>query len=44
MYKTIWSAFLNETLKEDIYMNQPQGYEEGTTNVCKLLRFLYGLK
>jgi hypothetical protein len=40
----IKTAFLYGDLEEDIYMNQPKGYEDGTTLVCKLQRSLYGLK
>jgi hypothetical protein len=39
-------AFLNRELDEEIYMDQPYGFvvegQEG--KVCKLLKFLYGLK
>ena len=38
------SAFLNGVIKEEIYMHQPEGYEDGSQRVCKLLRSLYGLK
>ncbi len=39
------TAFLNEELEEEIYMQQPQGYEQGGPNtVCRLLRALYGLR
>jgi hypothetical protein len=38
-------AFLNGKLKEEIYMQQPQGYEQGGPNtMCRLLRALYGLR
>lgn len=40
------SAFLNDDLKEEVYMTLPEGYvapgkEE---KVCKLVKSLYGLK
>jgi hypothetical protein len=39
------TAFLNGELEEEIYMQQPQGYEQGGPNiVCHLLRTLYGLR
>jgi hypothetical protein len=38
------TAFLYGELEEEIYMNQPQGYEDGTDRVCKLRKSLYGLK
>lgn len=39
------TAFLNGDLEEEVYMKQPEGYEEGGPNlVCKLRKALYGLK
>jgi hypothetical protein len=42
----IKSAYLNASLKEEVYMSAPHGVlrpgEEG--NVCKLKKALYGLK
>jgi hypothetical protein len=39
------TAFLNGPLEEDVYMAQPQGFSNGNpTEVCHLLRSLYGLK
>jgi len=37
------TAFLYGTLKEEIYMKQPEGYD-GSGRVCQLQRSLYGLK
>jgi len=39
----VTSAFLNGTLKEEIYMRQPKGFEEGD-KVCRLNKSIYGLK
>ncbi|CAI7749682.1 unnamed protein product [Closterium sp. NIES-54] len=38
------TAFLNGVLLEDIYMAQPDSYEDGTSRVCKLMKAIYGLK
>lgn len=42
----VQTSFLNRVIKEDIYMQQPEGYEiQGKENLlCKLHRALYGLK
>ncbi|CAI7729659.1 unnamed protein product [Closterium sp. NIES-53] len=40
----ITTAFLNGVLLEDIYMVQPNGYEVGTSRVCKLKKAIYGVK
>lgn len=42
----IKTAFLNGTIKETIFMKQPEGYEEKgkVHHVCLLKRSLYGLK
>lgn len=38
------SAFLNGHLSEEIYMDQPIGYEKEKPKVCKLIKSIYGLK
>lgn len=38
------TAFLYGKLDEVIYIKQPDGYNDNTNKVCKLLRSLYGLK
>ena len=38
------TAFLYGDLTEEIYMHQPEGYNDGSKRVCKMLRPLYGLK
>ena len=40
----IKGAYLNGTLKETIYIKQPNGYKDGTKCICKLIKTLYGLK
>jgi hypothetical protein len=38
------TAFLNGELKEDVYMELPEGFGEDTGKIVKLKRSLYGLK
>lgn len=38
------TAFLQGDLDEDIFMQQPEGFNDGTGKVCKLNRSIYGLK
>lgn len=38
------TAFLQGDLEEEIYMEQPEGYHDGTDRVCKLNKAVYGLK
>jgi hypothetical protein len=37
-------AYLNGILTETIYMKQPDGYENGTDQMCHLVKTLYSLK
>ena len=37
-------AYLNGILKETVYMRQPEGYSDGTNQICELIKTLYGLK
>lgn len=38
------TAYLQGELKEEVYMRQPAGYEDGTSKVCLLNKSIYGLK
>jgi hypothetical protein len=39
------TAFLNAPIKEEVYMEQPEGYHDGNNqNVLRLLKTLYGTK
>jgi hypothetical protein len=38
------NAFLHDDLSEDIYMEQPQGFVQDSSLVCRLKKSLYGLK
>lgn len=38
------TAFLYGLLQEEVYMNQPEGFDDGSGRVCRLKRSLYGLK
>jgi hypothetical protein len=37
-------TYLNSLLEEMVYMKQPEGYEDGTGQVCKLIKTTYDLK
>lgn len=40
------TTFLNGVIKEDVYIEQPQGFEthEKRTHLCRLKKAMYGLK
>lgn len=38
------TAFLNGDLQEQIFMAQPEGFDDGSGRVCSLTKSLYGLK
>src|SRR5439155_9962209 len=40
----IKTAYLNGDLEDELYMRQPQGFDDKTGRVCHLLKGLYGLK
>lgn len=40
----IKTAFLNGDLPEEIYMKQPEGFQDDSQRVCRLKKSLYGLK
>jgi hypothetical protein len=40
----IKGAYLNGKLREQVYMKQPEGYNDRTGRVCQLIKTLYGLK
>ena len=40
----IVGAYLNGKLKEEIYMKQPPGFEQGENLFCRLHMSIYGLK
>jgi hypothetical protein len=37
-------AYLNGIIKEEVYMAQPEGFNDGTGRVCRLKKTIYGLK
>jgi hypothetical protein len=37
------TTFLNEDLKDEVYMTQPKGFINNNSNTCKLKNSIYGL-
>ena len=37
-------TYLNGILKEEVYMTQPEGFNNGTWRLCQLINTLYRLK
>ena len=37
-------AFIYASLTDTIYMKQPEGFDDGSGRICKLLKSIYGLK
>src|SRR6267378_5034335 len=40
----IKGMYLNRILKENIYMDQLEGSDDGTGRICQLIKTLYGFK
>ena len=38
------TAFLYGEIDTEVYVQQPEGFQDGTNRVCKLIKSLYGLK
>ena len=38
------SAYLHSEIQEEIYLEQPEGFEKGNNLVCKLRKSIYGLR
>jgi hypothetical protein len=38
------TTFLNGDLEEEVYMKQPEGFDDNSQKACKLKRSIYGLK
>jgi hypothetical protein len=40
------TTFLNGVIEEEVYIEQPQGFEveDRKTHICRLKKFMYGLK
>ncbi|CAI7792007.1 unnamed protein product [Closterium sp. NIES-54] len=40
----VTTAYLHGVLKEELYMRQPPGFDDGFGRVCRLIKSIYGLK
>ncbi|CAI7924087.1 unnamed protein product [Closterium sp. NIES-54] len=40
----VTTAYLHGVLKEELYMRQPPGFDDGSDRVCRLIKSIYGLK
>ncbi|CAI7823404.1 unnamed protein product, partial [Closterium sp. NIES-54] len=40
----VTTAYLHGVLKEELYMRQPPGFDDGSSRVCRLEKSIYGLK
>ncbi|CAI7760569.1 unnamed protein product [Closterium sp. NIES-54] len=40
----VTTAYLHGVLKEELYMRQPLGFDDGSGRVCRLIKSIYGLK
>lgn len=40
----VTTVYLHAQLNEEVFMNQPKGYEDGSNKVCKLKQSIYELK
>jgi hypothetical protein len=38
------TVFLNGDLEEEVYMKQPEGFDDDSKRACKLKNSIYGLK